>query len=48
MIDFCSDTKTRPTRAMRKAVLDTPVGDEQKFEDPITTALLGFRTQELA
>jgi len=39
MHDFYSDTKTRPTRAMREAMLDAPVGDEQKFEDPTTTRL---------
>ncbi|MAH87546.1 MAG: low specificity L-threonine aldolase [Kiloniella sp.] len=39
MIDFYSDTKTRPDRAMREAMLDAPVGDEQKGEDPTTRAL---------
>ena len=39
MIDFYSDTKTRPSRAMREAMLDAPVGDEQKGEDPTTRAL---------
>lgn len=39
MHDFYSDTKTRPTRAMREAMLDAPVGDEQKFEDPTTSQL---------
>lgn len=39
MIDFYSDTKTRPSRAMREAMLDAPVGDEQKGEDPTTLAL---------
>ena len=39
MIDFYSDTKTKPTRAMREAMLDATVGDEQKFEDPTTTRL---------
>ncbi|MEM9762784.1 MAG: GntG family PLP-dependent aldolase [Pseudomonadota bacterium] len=39
MIDFYSDTKTRPSRAMRATVMDVPVGDEQKGEDPTTTAL---------
>ncbi|MEL6236372.1 MAG: beta-eliminating lyase-related protein, partial [Pseudomonadota bacterium] len=31
--DFVSDTSTRPTRAMRAAALDAPVGDEQRGED---------------
>ncbi len=39
MLDFYSDTKTKPTRAMREAVLDAEVGDEQKGEDPTTNAL---------
>ena len=39
MHDFYSDTKTKPTRAMRETVLDAQVGDEQKGEDPTTNAL---------
>lgn len=39
MLDFYSDTKTKPTKAMRQTVLDAVVGDEQKDEDPTTTAL---------
>ena len=39
MIDFYSDTKTRPSRKMREAMLDAPVGDEQKGEDPTTRKL---------
>ncbi|HSF93401.1 MAG TPA: threonine aldolase family protein [Thermohalobaculum sp.] len=39
MHDFYSDTKTRPTAAMRQAMLDAAVGDEQKGEDPTTRAL---------
>lgn len=39
MYDFYSDTKTKPSRAMREAVLDVEVGDEQKDEDPTTRAL---------
>jgi threonine aldolase len=37
--DFYSDTKTKPTDDMRRAVLDCVVGDEQKNEDPTTTEL---------
>ena len=40
MHDFYSDTKTKPTPDMRRAVLDCEVGDEQKGEDPTTTALV--------
>ncbi len=39
MYDFYSDTKTKPTAAMRKTVLTAEVGDEQEGEDPTTTAL---------
>lgn len=39
MITFYSDTQTRPVRAMLEVVLDAPVGDEQRDEDPTTTAL---------
>jgi len=37
--DFYSDTKTKPTAAMRQVVLDAEVGDEQKGEDPTTDEL---------
>lgn len=39
LIDLYSDTATRPTRAMRQAMADADVGDEQRGEDPTTTAL---------
>jgi len=39
MHDFYSDTKTKPTSDMRRAVLDCVVGDEQKGEDPTTADL---------
>ncbi|MGF1502602.1 MAG: threonine aldolase family protein [Paracoccaceae bacterium] len=39
MHDFYSDTQTRPSRAMREACLDAPVGDEQGGHDPTTRAL---------
>lgn len=39
MHDFYSDTKTKPTMAMRESVLQAEVGDEQKDEDPTTLAL---------
>ena len=41
MHDFYSDTKTKPTPAMRETVLNVEVGDEQKAEDPTTTELCG-------
>jgi threonine aldolase len=37
--DFYSDTKTKPTRAMREVVLTAEVGDEQMGEDPTTRSL---------
>jgi threonine aldolase len=38
-IDLYSDTVTRPSDAMRKAMVDAVVGDEQKGEDPTTLEL---------
>ncbi len=39
MFDFYSDTKTKPSMAMREAALAAEVGDEQKDEDPTTRDL---------
>jgi threonine aldolase len=39
MHDFYSDTQTRPTRAMRAAALDVPLGDERHDADPCTLTL---------
>jgi threonine aldolase len=39
MIDLFSDTMTRPTAAMRRAMADAEVGDEQRREDPTTSRL---------
>lgn len=38
-IDFFSDTVTRPSPEMRKAIAEAAVGDEQMDEDPTTSAL---------
>lgn len=38
-IDLISDTATHPTPAMRKAMADAEVGDEQRGEDPSVNAL---------
>lgn len=38
-IDLFSDTSTRPTAAMKKAMMEAEVGDEQKGEDPTTRQL---------
>jgi len=45
-IDFFSDTVTRPTKAMRMAMAEAEVGDEQEGEDP-TTLKLEQRMAEL-
>jgi threonine aldolase len=39
MIDLSSDTSTRPTAAMRQAIANAEVGDEQRGEDPTVLAL---------
>jgi threonine aldolase len=39
MIDLYSDTQTKPSAGMRKAMADAEVGDEQRGEDPSTNAL---------
>jgi threonine aldolase len=48
-VNLSSDTQTRPSSAMRKAMAEAEVGDEQRFEDPQVTelcsrvaSLLGF------
>lgn len=38
-VDLSSDTQTRPTPGMRKAMADAEVGDEQKREDPSVNRL---------
>ena len=39
MINLYSDTQTRPTEGMRRAIATAEVGDEQRFADPTTTRL---------
>ena len=39
MIDLYSDTHTRPTAGMRRAMAEAEVGDEQQFADPTVNAL---------
>src|SRR6476646_4136176 len=39
MIDLYSDTLTKPSQAMRRAMADAEVGDEQRREDPSTNQL---------
>src|SRR4051794_34590158 len=38
-IDLRSDTVTQPTRAMRAAMVEAPVGDDVYGEDPTVTEL---------
>ncbi|HET6518232.1 MAG TPA: threonine aldolase family protein, partial [Geminicoccaceae bacterium] len=38
-INLYSDTQTRPTPAMRRAMAEAPVGDEQRGEDPTVNRL---------
>ena len=38
-VNLFSDTQTRPTDAMRRAMAAAEVGDEQRFEDPTVLAL---------
>src|SRR5947208_11661937 len=38
-VNLYSDTQTRPTAAMRVAIADAEVGDEQRGADPTTQAL---------
>ena len=39
LVDLFSDTMTKPSPAMRQAMAEAEVGDEQKFEDPTTNRL---------
>ena len=47
MIDLRSDTVTKPTPEMRRAMMDAPVGDDVYGEDP-TVNLLEKRAAEIA
>ncbi|MDQ3434120.1 MAG: beta-eliminating lyase-related protein [Actinomycetota bacterium] len=38
-VNLISDTQTRPTAAMRRAIAEAEVGDEQKLADPTTLRL---------
>lgn len=38
-VNLWSDTQTRPTQGMRRAIAEAEVGDEQRFADPTTTRL---------
>ena len=38
-VNLFSDTQTRPTEAMRRAMAEAEVGDEQRFEDPTVNRL---------
>jgi threonine aldolase len=38
-VNLWSDTQTRPSAGMRRAMADAEVGDEQRFQDPTVNAL---------
>ncbi len=39
LVNLYSDTQTKPTAGMRRAIAEADVGDEQRFEDPTVRAL---------
>ena len=39
IIDFRSDTVTKPTKEMRQAMYDAEVGDDSRRDDPTTIKL---------
>jgi threonine aldolase len=45
MIDLRSDTVTRPTRAMREAMMNAPVGDDVYGDDPTVNELEALAAQ---
>jgi threonine aldolase len=47
MIDLYSDTQTRPTPAMRRAMAEAEVGDEQRGEDPTVNRLCAMAAELL-
>lgn len=47
LIDFRSDTVTRPTPAMLEAMMSAPVGDDVYGEDPTVNALEAYAAQLL-
>ncbi len=47
LIDLYSDTQTKPTLGMRKAMAEAEVGDEQRGEDPSTNRLRSFSARRL-
>ena len=47
LINLYSDTQTRPTPAMRRAMAEAPVGDEQKGEDPSVNRLCAMTAELL-
>lgn len=47
LIDLVSDTATKPSLEMRRAMADAPVGDEQRGEDPTVNELQEYAAQLL-
>lgn len=46
-IDLFSDTATRPSQAMKQAMMEAPLGDEQLGEDPTTKKLEALMAEKL-
>ncbi|MFQ5938307.1 MAG: threonine aldolase family protein [Acidiferrobacterales bacterium] len=46
-VDLLSDTQSRPTPAMRQAMAEAPVGDEQRGSDPSTNRLCAMVSELL-
>ena len=45
MIDFRSDTVTKPSQEMREAMINAPVGDDVFVEDPTVNELEQFSAE---
>ncbi len=46
-VDLYSDTVSRPTRAMRQAIAEAEVGNEQAFDDPTVNRLVAMTAELL-
>jgi threonine aldolase len=46
-LDFCSDTVTKPSQEMKRAMINALLGDEQKGEDPTTKKLEELMAKKL-
>ena len=48
LVDLRSDTVTRPTEGMRRAMVDAPLGDDVFGEDPTVNRLEEYVAARLA